>query len=96
MKNNQENIMEIPDEMIETLLPAVREQLESSETSYVKACFNRLIEREKLEEQDALELIAQVLAIVVNEMMVGGRSFDTARYKNLLKDLPALPDESPL
>ena len=29
--------MEIPDEMIETLVPAVREQLEAPDTAYVKA-----------------------------------------------------------
>lgn len=48
--------MEIPDEMIETLVPAVREQLEAPDTAYVKACLERLTGREKLEEQEALEL----------------------------------------
>lgn len=44
--------MEIPDEMIETLVPAVREQLEAPDTAYVKACLERLTGREKLEEQE--------------------------------------------
>ena len=34
--------MEIPEEMIETLVPAVREQLESPDTAYVKNCLERL------------------------------------------------------
>lgn len=55
--------MEIPDEMIETLVPAVREQLEAPDTAYVKACLERLTGREKLEEQEALELMAQALGI---------------------------------
>lgn len=38
--------MEIPDEMIETLVPAVREQLEAPDTAYVKACLERLTGRE--------------------------------------------------
>lgn len=87
--------MEIPDEMIETLVPAVREQLEAPDTAYVKACLERLTGREKLEEQEALELMAQALAITINEMVVGGRPFDSGKYKVLLKDLPALPDEAP-
>ena len=49
--------MEIPEEMIETLVPAVREQLEAPDTAYVKACLERLTGREKLEEQEALELM---------------------------------------
>jgi len=87
--------MEIPEEMIETLVPAVREQLESPNTVYVKGCMERLTGREKMEEQEALELIAQALAIAINEMVVGGRPFNSGRYKALLKDLPALPDETP-
>lgn len=54
--------MEIPEEMIETLVPAVREQLESPDTAYVKNCLERLTGREKLGEQEALELMAQALA----------------------------------
>ncbi len=87
--------MEIPEEMIETLVPAVREQLESPDTVYVKGCMERLTGREKMGEQEALELIAQALAIAINEMVVGGRPFNPGRYKALLKDLPALPDEAP-
>ena len=87
--------MEIPEEMIETLVPAVREQLESPDTAYVKNCLERLTGREKLGEQEALELMAQALAITINAMVVGDRSFDSEKYKALLKDLPALPDEAP-
>lgn len=63
--------MEIPEEMIETLVPAVREQLESPDTAYVKNCLERLTGREKLGEQEALELMAQALAITINAMVVG-------------------------
>ena len=72
--------MEIPEEMIETLVPAVREQLESPDTTYVKNCLERLTGREKLGEQEALELMAQALAITINAMVVGGRSFDSGKY----------------
>ncbi len=86
--------MEIPDEMVEALIPAVREQLESADTAYVKTCLERLTGKEGLEEQDALELMAQALAIAVNQMMVSGKPFDVKNYKELLKNLPLLPDEA--
>ena len=57
--------MEIPEEMIETLVPAVREQLESPDTAYVKNCLERLTGREKLGEQEALELMAQALPLLL-------------------------------
>ena len=87
--------MEIPEEMIETLVPAVREQLESPDTAYVKKLSGTPDGAGKTGEQEALELMAQALAITINAMVVGGRSFDSGKYKALLKDLPALPDEAP-
>ena len=87
--------MEIPEEMIETLVPAVREQLESPDTAYVKNCLERLTGREKLGEQEALELMAQALAITINAMVVGGRSFDSEKYKALLKDCLLYTSPSP-
>ncbi len=85
--------MEIPDEMVEALIPAVKQQLESADTAYVKTCLDRLTGKEGLEEVEALELIAQVLAIAVNQMMVSGKPFDVKNYKELLKLLPLLPNE---
>ncbi len=85
--------MEIPDEMVESLIPAVKEQLESEQTAYVKDCLVRLTDKEGLDENEALELIAQALAITVNEMMLSGKPFDVKKYKSLLRDLPLLPDE---
>ncbi len=86
--------MEIPDDLIESLLPAVREQLDSEQTPYVREVYESLQSKHGLEPEDALELIAQSLAIVLNSMMLGGRPFDTKQYKQLLSALPALPDES--
>lgn len=86
--------MEIPDDLIESLLPAVDEQLASPQTQYVKTTYDSLINKHGLETTEARELIAQALAIVINSMMTGGRSFDTNQYKQLLAELPDLPDES--
>ena len=84
-----------PGENIGTLVRAVREQLESPDTAYVKNCLERLTGREKLGALEALELMAPALANSINAMVVGGRSLDSRTYKALLKDLPALPDEAP-
>lgn len=86
--------MEIPDDLIESLLPAVEEQLHSPQTSYVKKTYESLIGKHNLEAGEAMELIAQALAIVINNMMIDGRPFDTNQYKQLLSNLPDLPDES--
>jgi uncharacterized protein YidB (DUF937 family) len=86
--------VEIPDDLIQDLIPAVKEQLNSKDLPFVAATFTRLTEKEGLDQEAALELIAQALAITVNTMMTQGRSFDTASYRQLLKLLPALPDES--
>lgn len=85
--------MEIPDQLIEALLPAVEQQLESSETPFVRKAWERLSGREDCSEQEARELIAQALAIATNRIMTSGRPFDVSYYKELLALLPALPDE---
>lgn len=86
--------MEIPDDLIETSLPAVEEQLNSPQTPYVKTAYENLTGTHGLDPDTAKELIAQALAIVLNNMMLSGRPFDTNQYKQLLSELPALPDES--
>jgi hypothetical protein len=79
--------VEIPDDLIQDLIPAVKEQLNSKDLPFVEATFTRLTEKEGLDQETAL-------AITVNTMMTQGRPFDTASYRQLLKLLPALPDES--
>lgn len=86
--------MEIPDDLIESLLPAVEEQLRSEQTSYVKTAYDSLLTSHNLDPAEASDLIAQALAIVINKMMLDGRPFDTKQYKQLLLALPELPDES--
>lgn len=86
--------MEIPDELIASLVPAIEQQLESPETRFVKEAYDRLLGRHSCSEEEAKELLAQALAIVTNKMMTSGKSFDSRYYKELLAVLPDLPDES--
>ena len=87
--------MEIPEEMIETLVPAVRGAAGVAGHRLCQKLSGTPDGAGKTGEQEALELMAQALAITINAMVVGGRSFDSGKYKALLKDLPALPDEAP-
>jgi hypothetical protein len=81
--------------LIESLLPAVEQQLASPETPYVKSTFNRLVEQQQLSPNQARELIALCLADESNRMYIDKRDFDVARYQQLLEDLPGdLLDES--
>jgi hypothetical protein len=75
--------------LIESLLPAVVQQLESPDTPYVKKTFTRLVEKEALSPDEAKELIALCLADESNRMFIDKRDFDVARYQQLLAGLPA-------
>ena len=74
--------------LIESLMPAVDQQLESDQTPYVKATFDRLVEQEQLSPDLAKELIAICLADESNRMYVDKRDFDIHRYQQLLEELP--------
>ena len=75
--------------LIESLLPAVEQQLESPDTPYVKKTFTRLVEQEALSPEEAKELLALCLADESNRMFIDKRDFDVARYQQLLAGLPA-------
>lgn len=74
--------------LIESLLPAVEQQLESPQTPYVKKTFTRLVETEEISPDEAKEMIALCLADESNRMYIDKRDFDVTRYQDLLDDLP--------
>ena len=74
--------------LIQSLLPAVDQQLESPQTPYVKSTFNRLVEQQQLSPDQARELIALCLADESNRMYIDKRDFDVVRYQQLLEALP--------
>jgi len=81
--------------LIESLLPAVDQQLDSEQTPYVKATFTRLVEKEQISPDEAKELIAVCLADESNRMYIDKRDFDVSRYQQLLEDLPGELIEDP-
>lgn len=79
--------------LVESLLPAVEQQLESPQTPYVKKTFIRLVEKEEVSPDEAKELIALCLADETNRMYIDKRDFDVQRYQELLEELPGEPHE---
>ena len=78
--------------LIESLLPAIEQQLESPDTPYVKATFVRLVEKEEVSPDDAKEMIAFCLADESNRMFIDQRDFDADRYRELLELLPLVEE----
>lgn len=78
--------------LIESLLPAIEQQLESPDTPYVKAAFVRLVEKEDVSPDEAKEMIALCLADESNRMLIDKRDFDIDRYQELLTNLPNLEE----
>lgn len=81
------------DSLVESLLPAVEQQLESTQTPYVKKTFVRLVEKEGIAPDEAKALIALALADESNRMFIDKRDFDVARYQELLNNLPGEDDQ---
>lgn len=79
------------DDLIKNLVPAVKQQLESEQTPFVKKALDRLV-GEDVEEGEAEMMIALCLADESNRMFIDKRDFDLARYKELLDALPELPE----
>ena len=77
--------------IVEQLIPAIEQQIESSETPYVKAAYDRLIaDGEEVEEVKMM--IALCLADESNRMFIDQRGFDAERYQGLLSALPEVPE----
>ncbi len=79
--------------LVESLLPAVEQQLESTQTPYVRETFVRLVEVEGISPDESKNLIAHCLADESNRMYIDKRDFDVSRYQELLDALPDEPGE---
>ena len=77
-------------ELIQQLIPAVEQQLESPATPFVKDHFDALIEAGESADE-AKKMIALCLADETNRMFIEKRDFDLERYASLIEELPDLP-----
>ena len=78
-------------ELIEQLIPAVSQQLESEDTPFVKVEFDRLVAAGE-SPHEAKKLIALCLADESDRMFKEKRDFDLQRYQTLLELLPMTPE----
>ena len=79
------------DDGIEQLIPAVEQQISSTETPYVGQAYRRLLEEPDIDEHEAKLMIALCLADESEAMVEKERDFDITRYQKLLTLLPILP-----
>ena len=69
------------------ILEAVKEQLRSPESPYVKTNYDRLI-NEGIEIEEVMKMLGAVLAVEMWEMNVKQRAFDEKGYIEWLERLP--------
>ena len=79
-------------DLITSLIPAIKDQLKSKETPYVKKTFERLIKLDDIDDEEAIKMLALCLADETNRMFIDKRNFDALRYQVILNDLPELPE----
>jgi len=80
------------EDFIQSLIPAIEEQLLAPETSFVQANLLRLSMKGH-DEDEIKKMMALCLADESNQMFVEEREFDLKRYAKLLELLPELPGE---
>ena len=76
----------------EKLLEAVENQLAAGSPAAAQATLNKLT-LVGYERDDSLDLMAQVLAYHINEMLEQDAAFDVDAYEQSLRNLPDLPDK---
>ena len=76
----------------ETLIQAIENQIESGEPAAARAVPNKLT-LVGYEREEALEMMAMVLAHEIQAMLAEDRAFDGAWYEQALRALPQLPGE---
>ena len=80
------------DEVVREILPAIEEQLGSQDTPYVRRTYERLLQEQEIEDEEARAMMAFCLADELEAMTTENRSFDAERYEMLLNLLPAMPE----
>ena len=76
----------------EKLLEAVENQLAEGSPAAAQATLNKLT-LVGYERADSLDLMAQVLAYHINQMLEQDAAFDLEAYELSLRNLPELPDK---
>ena len=75
----------------EKLIEAVENQVAAGEPAAAQATLNKLT-LVGYPREDALRLMALILAHEIENMLAENRPFDGAGYERMLRDLPTLPE----
>jgi len=81
------------DDLIETLLPAIEEQLNSPDTDYVREAYDRLLKEPDIDAPEARNMLAFCLADEIERMSKKASPFNEQRYRMLLDLLPSMPEK---
>lgn len=75
------------------LIQAIENQLSAQQPAAAQAVFNKLT-LVGYEREDIVQMMAQVLAWQISEMLEADRAFDMDAYERALRALPQLPEGS--
>ncbi|MDY7218315.1 hypothetical protein TOI97_01780 [Denitrificimonas sp. JX-1] len=75
------------------LIQAIENQLSAQQPAAAQAVFNKLTVV-GYEREDIVQMMAQVLAWQISEMLEADRAFDMDAYERALRALPQLPEGS--
>ncbi len=73
------------------LVDAIENQLVANEPACVQAVLNKLT-LVGVEREEAIDMMAYVLAVEIQHTFVENRAFDADHYERMLRALPDLPD----
>ena len=75
----------------QTLIEAIENQIAAGQPAATQATLNKLT-LDGYEREDAVRLMALILAHEIESMLANNRPFDGVGYERMLRDLPELPE----
>lgn len=92
MSEQHDGMQQNEDELVQQQLEiAIENQLQANEPACVQAVLNKLL-LVGTERAEAIEMMAYVLAVEIQQSFVEGRGFAADNYERLLRALPTLPE----
>lgn len=92
MSEQHDGMQQNEDELVQQQLEiAIENQLQANEPACVHAVLNKLL-LVGTERAEAIEMMAYVLAVEIQQSFVEGRGFAADNYERLLRALPTLPE----
>lgn len=94
VSEQDDSLQQNEDELVqEQLVTAIENQLQANEPSFVQAVLNKLL-LVGTGREEAVEMMAYVLAVEIQQSFTENRGFAADNYERLLRALPTLPEMS--